>query len=711
MTFLHVSLLAGAALVALPIVLHLIMRRRPRTLEFPAVRFLQSRHDVNRRRLRLRHLLLLLLRAAAIALLAAALARPSIKLSGALGSQEAPVAAVLVFDTAPRMQYRHENQSRLEAAGRFGTWLLAQLPPESQIAVLDSRPGPAAFQVDRGAARDRIERLQATAHAQPLPETLDESLRLLGQSELARKEIYVFTDLAAAAWPAQSAARLRGRLAQQPETGLYVVDVGVPRPVNFSLAELQLSAQVLSNRSSLEVRTQVAGSVDGGQRTVELMLLDADRNPQKRSERAIELAGGESRQIEFRVGGLEIGTHQGLVRMAGQDGLAEDDARYFTVEVKPAWRVLIAAPEPPARYAIFLAEALAPAAFRKQGRSRFECEVVSLDEVQQKPLEPYAAVCLLDPKPLPAATWQKLADFAAKRRGVAVFLGRNASPIDSFNEPVAQSVLAGKLLRQARRPDGDLWLAPRGYEHPVLSALGRQAGAIPWDAFPVLRYWELELPPEGTSVVLPLSDGRPAVLERSVGSGRALTVTTPVSDRPNDAPWNLLPVGEAWPFVILVNQMVSYLVGSTDEQFNYYAGQTAVLGIEPQSPHRSYLVTSPQGLKASIVPDPERHVLAFSSTEEVGNYRVQAGGQLSGVDRGFSVNLAPEQTRQERLPEVQLRQMLAPHDFRLVRDESQLDRAVSTARVGREMFPIVILLVCLALGLEQVVANRFYPEG
>ncbi len=90
MTFVHLSFLAGTALVALPIVLHLIMRQRPTLFEFPALRFLQKRHDANRRRLQLRHLLLLLLRAAAIAILAFALARPSVKLAGALGSQRRP---------------------------------------------------------------------------------------------------------------------------------------------------------------------------------------------------------------------------------------------------------------------------------------------------------------------------------------------------------------------------------------------------------------------------------------------------------------------------------------------------------------------------------------------------------------------------------------------------------------------------------------------
>jgi hypothetical protein len=216
MLFLHASLLAGTALVALPIVLHLMMRRRPRHLEFPALRFVRQRHQANRRQVRLRHLLLLLLRAAAIALLAFALARPSIRFSGALGSQEAPVAAAMVFDASPRMGYRHENQTRLQVAQQFGARLLAQLPRESQVAVLDTRLGPAAFQVDRGAALAQIDRLEVVANSQPLSRVIDDALRLVGQSELERKELYVFTDLSEAAWPAEAAARIKARLDDLP---------------------------------------------------------------------------------------------------------------------------------------------------------------------------------------------------------------------------------------------------------------------------------------------------------------------------------------------------------------------------------------------------------------------------------------------------------------------------------------------------------------
>ena len=54
MEFVNASLLAGGALVALPIVLHLVMRQQPRQIEFPALRFLHQRREANRRRLRSR---------------------------------------------------------------------------------------------------------------------------------------------------------------------------------------------------------------------------------------------------------------------------------------------------------------------------------------------------------------------------------------------------------------------------------------------------------------------------------------------------------------------------------------------------------------------------------------------------------------------------------------------------------------------------------
>jgi len=710
MTFVTLSLLAGTALIAVPIVLHLIMRRKPRWFEFPALRFIQKQHDANQKRLRLRHLLLLLLRAAAIALLAFALARPSVQFGGQFGSQEAPVAAALVFDAAPRMDYRHENQTRLEAARQLGLWLLAQLPRQSEIAVLDTRLGRGAFQVDRGAARRRIDRLEIVPNAQPLTTALDEALRLLKQSALAQKELYVFTDLSRGAWPTSRAAQLQNRFAELPGVGVYLIDVGIADPVDCSLGELRLSDDVLSNRSTLKIETEISSVGGAVERAVELLLLDADGTAQKSGAESVALQPGAAGQVEFRLAALELGVHQGFLRIVGQDGLAADDVRYFSVEVKPAWRVLIAAPKPAEQYALFLTEALAPAGFRKRGQARFDCEIASLDELSKKPLADYAAVLVLDPTPLEPAVWRKLADYAAEGHGVGIFLGRNALPMESFNIPEAQELLPAKLLPQVRKLDGRLHLAPRDLQHPILAYFRTLSGSVPWKLFPVFRYWRLGQLHSGAAVVLSYSDGRPAILERPIGNGRVLVTTTPVSDQPHQNPWNLLPAGEAWPYLILVNKMTAYLVGSTDERLNYFAGETAVLQLDPDEQRPAYLLSGPAEIRFPVTPDLQRRWLVITATEQPGNYRVRAGGEEDRFDRGFSVNLAPQQTQLARTTEEELKELFGPQKFRLARTKDQIDRQISTARIGRELFGPLILALAIVLALESVVSNRFYRE-
>ena len=45
--------------------------------------------------------------------------------------------------------------------------------------------------------------------------------------------------------------------------------------------------------------------------------------------------------------------------------------------------------------------------------------------------------------------------------------------------------------------------------------------------------------------------------------------------------------------------------------------------------------------------------------------------------------------------------MFGPVKFHLARTREQIDRDISTGRVGRELFPPLILIVALVLGLEM----------
>jgi hypothetical protein len=719
MTFLHVAFLGGIAAVAVPIVLHLIMRKQPKHLEFPALRFIKLREHANRRQLRLRHWLLLALRCALVALLALALARPSIVASGMLGDQEAPVAAALVFDTNPRMQYRQNNQTRLEAAQQTAQWLLPQLPPESDVAVVDSRSGTAAFAVDALAARERIERLDASLAAQPLAFALDAAIDLVAQSAKPRKEIYIFTDLSRAAWSVEAMRSLAAKLNEHTGIGVYVIDVGVTDPVNFALGETRLSAEVLPKNSALAISADLLHAGPGGERTVELVLADRASDQTNLRGRQTALAReGTSARVDFQLRGLAPGIHQGFLKISGADALAADDTHWFTVDVRPAWRVLVAAPRDSARapqdYALFLSEALAPYAMRARGEAAFECEVVDLDQLKTKALADYSAVCLVDPRPLAADQWRKLHAYVSAGGGLGIFLGRNATPVTSFNEPAAQDVLPGKLARQWRS-EGDVYLAPQNYAHPVLAKFAPLE--VAWPQLPVFRHWQLSDPAEGATTVIAFSNGEPALVERPVGRGRVLAMTTPISDPASRSdergyvPWNLIPAGDdKFPFFLLANTTAAYLAGGGATRLNYTAGSTAVVPLEVNERHPIYVLTTPRGDQLRTPPSEGADSIAVTSTEAPGNYRIQAGGGRQEVDLGFSVNFPPTISELARAGQDDLRAIFGETPFRLARSRDEIDRSVSAGRVGQELFPYLIVLVVLVLAFEQVLSNRFYQD-
>ncbi|MEC8493703.1 MAG: BatA domain-containing protein, partial [Planctomycetota bacterium] len=74
--FQNPGLAIGAALCAVPLIIHLLNRQRHRPQEWAAMRFVLAAYRKTRRRVQLENLLLLLARMLAVAALAFAVARP-----------------------------------------------------------------------------------------------------------------------------------------------------------------------------------------------------------------------------------------------------------------------------------------------------------------------------------------------------------------------------------------------------------------------------------------------------------------------------------------------------------------------------------------------------------------------------------------------------------------------------------------------------------
>lgn len=779
MVFVNISLLAGGLFMALPVILHLLMRPQPKRQVFPAVRFIQSRRIDSSRRLQLQHWVLLALRCGLIFITALALARPAVASAlwtgylqwglcslalvvvgfllaatwvrgaakslrialasiaallfiawswlgyqtfssgdGAAGGQESPVAAVLILDTSPRMQYRQENRPRLEVAKELAEWALSQLPEDSEVAVLDTRGGSGSFSPDRLSAAKSIQRLRTTGLTRSFPDVMESALELLKRSEKVRKEVYVFTDLSQTAWKVQDVTRFQQKLLEEKELLLYVADCGAKSPTNYSLGDLSLSAQAVGPGAEVRIRTSLNAINTQNKRSVELLLEEPDPTlPILRDGKAIlpkqqvrgllplEFSQSSSQPVDFSLRGLQPGTYQGQVRIVGEDGLAADDVRYFVIDVLSKVPVLAIAPENIPSDLLYLPEAIAPTGY---GAGGFSCEVIKQSELISKKLAGYQAIALIDPQPLTPQQWEKLAEYVREGGGLAIYLGHNAQPVDSFQNATAQQLLGGKLTRQTRAA-GELFLDPRTYDHPVMAKFRAEQDKVPWGRFPVYYHWNLgELLPEAR-VLVPYSNGLPAIVESSLGDGHILTMTTPISD-PNYSRtrpvWNELPRGEdAWPCFYLVNDMMHYLARGEEGNINCFSGEVAALGNDPAHFPERYQIFTPTEQPQDIFAREGRIVVRF--TDEPGAYRLR--GQKQGpIARGFAVNFPAESCDLTRIEDAELTKMFGKKAFQLSQNKEDLSRSIGTQRVGSEFYSWLMALLVLLLALEQLMSGAFY---
>ncbi len=468
MTFTTFSLfLAGLAATAVPIVLHLLSRGKPKKVVFPALRFARQKFAENKRKLTLKRLLLLALRVGTLVLLGLTLARPVFlppenatfldearqtgevsetastaqAESNAENSEEsqnsatapaprrpekagiagrnAPVAAAIVVDSSVRTGRVKNNESFFETARATAAAIVAQLPPDSEIAILDGTFDGDAFQPDRFAARTRLEKLEIEPGGRPVAETTLEALRLVERSQLPTKEIFVLSDGTRPGWSEADARRLRrqyaatlqaarrqldgsnAETAELPDADaelpgvprFYFVDLGDDAFQNISVGSLSLSAETLAAGGTLRIDVDVE-RVGPGERdaTLELVLFDAKKLPSdleenapfddetlvlRRESQTLSFADGRSkRSAVFQPSDLPPGACVGAVRVVGADALAADDVRWFAVDVETDWRLLVVAPNPVAEKSLFLTQALAPEEFKKTGRAPFELDVV-----------------------------------------------------------------------------------------------------------------------------------------------------------------------------------------------------------------------------------------------------------------------------------------------------------------------------------------------
>jgi len=256
MGFLTPWVLAALPLAALPLVLHLIQRRDPPTVEFPAVRYLVQVTQEHQRRLKLRHWLLLLVRTLLILGLILAAAGPSAPLKQT--ASHSPSALVVVLDDSPSSGVVVSGTPRLSGLRSAAQEILAQSTPSDALWLLTS--DGVARRGSREALGRAVDSLQPTARRMDLGQALTLAGDVL-RTDARPGGIVLLSDLQSTALapaavnvpllvasPAEPPPPNQGIVAVDPgpqpwtpEGGQVAVrvggDSGSPAPVSVSLAD------------------------------------------------------------------------------------------------------------------------------------------------------------------------------------------------------------------------------------------------------------------------------------------------------------------------------------------------------------------------------------------------------------------------------------------------------------------------------------------
>ena len=102
--------------------------------------------------------------------------------------------------------------------------------------------------------------------------------------------------------------------------------------------------------------------------------------------------------------------------------------------------------------------------------------------------------------------------------------------------------------------------------------------------------------------------------------------------------------------------------------------------------------------------------LTVRFTEQPGAYRLR--GQKQGpLVRGFAVNLSGDTSDLARLPRERFDEILGRGRYKMAKSKEEIDRAVGNDRIGSEFYPLLVSLLAVILGIEHVLANRFYRRN
>lgn len=719
LAFLHPLLLWGLPLCAVPIVIHILNRRRHQTVPWAAMTFLLAAMKQNRKRLRMEQWLVLLLRTLAALLLVLLVSRPLLD-GGLVGGR---THHVVLLDDSASMQQRSGSGTlhgkALERVRAFVDRLAATRAGDAFSLVRSSRPqqpdlwnqrvGPELTQ----RVATLLKELPAGDGAPDLGAALAANVqRASAVDGMARTEHALFGDGRAHDWATEDdkprPALLAALAAMKPDVERLVAHGAAGPAQTVAVVDVRLVGRfaVAGAASAFAVDVQNLGldPVGAGSVAVEV-------DGQSRIALAVPpLAPGERVAVPFAHTFAQGGPHRVEAQLEAAETYPLDDRRALAIDVRDKSRVLLVdgQPDEDDGETWFLQAALdAP-------DIGLEPQVVADGALDDVDLAAFDAVWLCNVQ-APSPTFaQRLEAFVAAGGGLAVWCGAQVDAA-AWNERLwrdGQGLLPlplGDVAGDPDRPEKAAFVAP---EHPVADGLAEAFDLLFGNVVLAKRWLQLgDDGKGGAAIVARLRDaeGPPLLATRAFGKGGEVALCALSADRA----WSNLPSTDL--FVVLCHQLHRAIARRTDASGDNLTPEGSWrLALDPATTRLDATVRALRGddertftAPDATPPAPAELVVPMAELRQLGPYEVELARHDGAADKRLFARNAPLAESRlvgfapdafARVYPAELRERVA-----FARDDGGDDRDAGKG----EPWPLIAALLLAALLLESLLAWRF----
>jgi hypothetical protein len=655
----------GLAAVGIPIVIHLLNRRRYRMLDWAAMQFLLESIKRNRRRLRIEELILLALRCMVLLVLGVALARlTGCSAMNALPGGAESQTAVFVLDDSYSMGQRVGGGTLFSAATHDAVEQIAKLTDTDKLAIILTGAGaddepffkPTHMaNAERDVLGNRLAGLKPTDGRAQIEKALASAARVFADDKSVNRKLYLYgdfrqVDLVNAA--GGEAIRKACDELRKLNVDIVAMDFGRKAAGNLTVESLAMADKFAVARVPTRLRIEVRNNGENMVRDVEVKLGAKLSTPE--GLRDVELPPVVIDAIDRR--GVARAEFTVTCPMGGPavvsatlppDELEADNKACLALSVRQAVRVLavdgrLDMADASASESFFFAAALDP---DRNGSEGTRVDVISPPALGDTNLDEYDLVAMLNVGDLPVAmdanghaVWPAVAaceQYVRDGGGLAIFTGDRVNPA-FYNGPMFAEGAGLSPLRIAERkgnPDRRkefFRIDPRSIASEGVTKVFQDFLAAGLDPTQFIRFYAFTAagsvapPPAGADVKPPRilakftdQDASPAIVARQFGRGTVLMFYSAAT-----IAWNDWPADENGTFVAMLNDVVRYLARPQLRSLSARVGEPIVYEVPPALRDASAVLKTPLS--------PAQPAVALTAAPAGG----QAGGQVSGGPAG-----------------------------------------------------------------------------